>query len=98
MKKILLAAVGALALTSFVASPVLAASKSYCKQEATQRANAQAAGKTLIGAGLGCALGALVAHRCGVGAALGGVGGFAIGSQQWWDVYHAKYDHCRKYE
>jgi hypothetical protein len=58
-------------------------------------ANMQAAGKTIVGAGLGCVIGAILAHRCGVGAAVGGVGGFAIGSAKWHEVYDQAYSDCR---
>jgi hypothetical protein len=85
----------ALSLTAFAVQPAMAASKAYCAQQARQAANWQAAGKTVVGAGLGCLLGAVISKKCGVGAAVGGVGGFAIGSVQWQRVYNSVYWRCR---
>lgn len=88
--------VAAASLLALVATPALANSKSFCAQQARQAANFQAAGKTVVGAGLGCLLGAVLAKKCGTGAAVGGVGGFAIGSIQWKKVYNRVYADCRK--
>jgi hypothetical protein len=71
-----------------------AASASYCSDQATHAANQRAAGSTIVGAGLGCLAGQLFAKKCGAGAAVGGIGGFAIGSSQWHQVYDAEYAKC----
>jgi hypothetical protein len=82
-------------LIALVAGPAFAHSKSYCAAQARQTANFQAAGSTVVGAGLGCIIGQIVAKRCGVGAVVGGVGGFAIGSTKWHQVYDRVYYQCR---
>jgi hypothetical protein len=88
--------VAAATLVALVAGPAFAHSKSYCAAQARQTANFQAAGKTVIGAGLGCIIGQIVAKRCGIGAAVGGVSGFAIGSAKWQQVYNHVYSQCRR--
>jgi len=85
----------ALAVVAMAASPASALSKSYCKTQATQTANRAAAGKTIVGAGLGCLFGQLIAKKCGTGALVGGGGGFLIGSAQWKQVYWNAYHACR---
>ena len=87
--------VAAATLVALVAGPAFAHSKAYCAAQARDTANLQAAGKTVIGAGLGCLLGQIIAKQCGVGAVAGGVGGFAIGSAKWHEVYNRVYYQCR---
>jgi hypothetical protein len=94
MKAFLRVTVAATVL-AVVAGPALAHSKSYCAQVAKHDANAQAAGKTIVGAGLGCLFGQIFFKKCGAGAAVGGVGGFAIGSAKWHEVYDESYSECR---
>jgi hypothetical protein len=93
--KILFRTVAAATLLALAAGPALAHSQSYCASVARHDANFQTGGKTVVGAGLGCLVGALIAHRCGIGAAVGGVGGFAIGSNEWQHVYNQSYQSCR---
>ncbi len=87
--------IAAASLVALVATPALANPKLYCQAQARHAANFQAAGKTVIGAGVGCLLGAIIAKKCGVGAAVGGVTGFAIGGSKWKKVYHHVYWQCR---
>jgi hypothetical protein len=84
------------AVAMLVAGPALAKSDSYCAYKARQAANNQAAGKTVIGAGVGCLLGQIIAHRCGVGMAAGGVTGFAVGSSKWRQAYDRAYWRCKR--
>ncbi|HZP19520.1 MAG TPA: hypothetical protein VFB16_04865 [Bauldia sp.] len=93
--KILATIISAAALAAIAVQPAAALSKSYCADKARHVANAQAAGKTIVGAGLGCLFGQLISKKCGVGAAIGGVGGFAIGSAKWHQVYDRVYWNCR---
>ncbi|MBN8996505.1 MAG: hypothetical protein J0H63_03375 [Rhizobiales bacterium] len=95
LKKSIAGAVTALAVVAMAAGPAEAKSKSYCAQKAQNIANQRALGSTAVGAVGGCIIGAIVAHKCGVGAAVGGVGGFAIGSAQWKKVYNQVYWQCR---
>ena len=88
-------AVVAAALVALVAGPASAKSNAFCAAQARQAANSQAAGNTVVGAGLGCLLGAIVAGRCGTGLAVGGVTGFAIGSSQWHRVYNNVFWRCK---
>jgi len=94
--KSLFKATAAAVLVTLIAGPVLAApSNAYCRAQARQVANAQAAGKTVVGAGVGCVLGAIITGRCGTGLALGGVTGFAIGGVEWNRVYKNAYWRCK---
>jgi hypothetical protein len=96
VRKSIAGALTALAVVAMAASPAAAGgSKSYCAQKARNVANTRALGTTVVGAGLGCLLGAVISHKCGIGAAVGGVGGFAIGSSQWKAVYNQVYWKCR---
>jgi hypothetical protein len=95
VKKSIAGAFTALAVAAMAASPASAHSVSYCKQKAKNVANTRALGSTVVGAGLGCIIGAIAAKKCGVGAAVGGVGGFAIGSARWKAVYNQVYWQCR---
>jgi hypothetical protein len=87
-------------LVSFVAAAGFAvlgadaASASYCSDQAKHIANSQAAGKTVVGAGLGCLFGKALGGKCGTGAVVGGGGGFLIGSAQWQTVYDNAYSEC----
>ena len=87
--------VAAATVIALVAGPAFAHSKAYCAAQARQTANFQAAGKTIIGAGLGCIVGQIIAKSCGGGALVGGIGGFAIGSAKWHQVYNSVYWQCR---
>jgi hypothetical protein len=95
LKKSLAGATMALAVAAMAVTPASAKSVSYCQQKAQNVANTRALGSTAIGAVGGCILGAILAHKCGVGAAVGGVGGFAVGSVQWKKVYNQVYWQCR---
>ena len=96
LKNIIAGAVTALAVIGMAASPATAGgTKSYCAQKARNIANTRALCSTAIGAGVGCIIGAIVSKKCGVGAAVGGVSGFAIGSVQWKKVYNQVYWQCR---
>ncbi len=96
MKKTLVKLVAAASLAAMVAGPAFAKPDAYCANKARNVANTRALGTTVVGAGVGCLLGAVIAKKCGVGAAVGGVGGFAIGSAQWQKVYNQVYWKCRK--
>jgi hypothetical protein len=95
LKKSMAGALTALAVATMAASPAAAGSKSYCASKAKKVANQRALGSTAVGAVGGCIIGAIVSKKCGVGAAVGGVGGFAIGSAQWKAVYNQVYWKCR---
>jgi hypothetical protein len=96
LKKSIAGALTALAVATMAVSPAAAGgSKSYCAQKARNVANTRALGSTAVGAGVGCIIGAIVSKKCGVGAAVGGVSGFAIGSVQWKKVYNQVYWKCR---
>ncbi len=88
-------AVAGAVLVALVAGPAAAKSNGFCAAQARQAANSAAAGNTVVGAGLGCLLGAVIAGRCGTGLAVGGVTGFAIGSAQWQRVYNNVYWRCK---
>jgi hypothetical protein len=93
--KILFKTIAAAVVIATFAAPAYARSKAYCQSYARQVANNQAAGKTVVGAGVGCLLGAVVVGKCGVGALAGGATGFAIGSTEWRRVYDRAYWNCR---
>jgi len=93
--KTLLTSLATLSVIAFAASPASAHSDAYCANKANNVANAQAAGKTIVGAGVGCLLGQVIARNCGFGAAAGGVTGFAIGGSEWHKVYNKVYWNCR---
>jgi hypothetical protein len=93
--KILLSSVAAISLVALVAGPASAHSDAYCANKANAIANQQAAGNTIVGAGVGCLVGQIISRNCGVGAAVGGVSGFAIGSTQWHKVYNKVYWNCK---
>lgn len=97
-RKSLAGAMTAVAVVAMAASPAAAATakSNYCAQKARNVANTRALGSTAIGAGAGCILGAIIAHKCGVGAAVGGVGGFAVGSAKWKQIYNNTYWNCMK--
>ncbi|HZP21145.1 MAG TPA: hypothetical protein VFB16_13160 [Bauldia sp.] len=71
-----------------------AASASYCSDKAKQEANAQAAKKTIVGGVGGCVVAKVLGGKCGTGVAVGGIGGFAIGSAKWQQVYDDAYNSC----
>ncbi len=83
-----------LATAGIMVAGITAASADYCSDQAKHDANAQAAKKTIVGTVGGCVVGKLLGGKCGGGAAVGGVGGFAIGSAQWHDAYNASYQNC----
>ena len=93
--KILVSSLAALSLVALAAGPASAHSEFYCANKANNTANAQAAGKTIVGAGVGCLLGQVIARNCGFGAAAGGVTGFAIGGSEWHKVYNQVYWSCK---
>jgi hypothetical protein len=95
MMQTMFKAIAAAALVMLVAGPAMAKSNAYCHAQARQIANAQAAGKTVVGAGVGCILGAIITGRCGPGLAVGGVTGFAVGGVEWNRVYKNAYWRCK---
>jgi hypothetical protein len=85
-----------LGVAMLAAAPAMAKSDSYCAYKARQAANNQAAGKTVVGAGVGCILGQIIAGKCGVGVVAGGATGFAVGSTQWHRAFDKAYWRCKR--